>query len=129
MRRQAVLLILAAAAAALAALMVNSALKLREAEIVRAHAQSVEIVVAARNLPLGSRIEQSSIKLARWSREALPPGASQDMQAVMNNYVRRALVTNEPITAEALFNGDRSAGVMPLVIPLECAPCRCRLTR
>jgi pilus assembly protein CpaB len=117
MRRQAIFLIFATVAAALAALMVNSALKLREGEIARAEALSVEIVVAARDLPLGSRIDQSSVKLARWSREALPPGAIQDMQTIMNDYVRRALVTNEPITAEALFNGDKSAGVMPLVIP------------
>jgi pilus assembly protein CpaB len=117
MRRQLTFLVLAVSAAALAALMVNGALRQREAELVRAKAQSVEIVVAARDLPLGSRIDQGSIKLARWSREALPPEAIEDVQSVMNGYVRRALVTNEPVTAEALFNGDKSAGVMPLVIP------------
>jgi pilus assembly protein CpaB len=118
MRRQALFLVFAASAAALAAMMVNSALKGREAEIARAQAQSVQIAVAAHDLPLGSRIDEGSLKLTRWSRDALPPGAFFDTQAVKNNFVRRALVTNEPITAEALFNGDKSAGVMPLVIPL-----------
>ena len=117
MRRQAIFLIFAAAAAGLAALMVHSSLKLREAEIARAQAQSVEIVVAARDLPLGSQIDQGSVKLARWSREALPPGAVLDAQTVINDYVRRELVANEPVTDEALFNSDKSAGVMPLVIP------------
>jgi pilus assembly protein CpaB len=117
MRRQVIFLLFAVSAAALAALMVDAALRQREAEIVRAQAQSVEIAVAARDLPLGSRLDQGSLKLARWSRDALPPGAIFDMQTVMNNYVRRALVTNEPVTADALFNGDKSAGVMPLVIP------------
>ena len=117
MRRQIIFLTFAAAAAALAAVLVNSALKGREAEILKAQAQSVDIVVAARDLPLGSRIDQGSIKFARWSREALPPGAVLDMQSVTNDYVRRSMVTNEPVTQEALFNGDKSAGVMPLVIP------------
>ena len=119
MRRQIIFLTFAAAAAALAAVLVNSALKGREAEILKAQAQSVDIVVAARDLPLGSRIDQGSIKFARWSREALPPGAVLDMQSVTNDYVRRSMVTNEPVTQEALFNGDKSAGVMPLVIPLS----------
>jgi pilus assembly protein CpaB len=117
MRRQAIFLIFAVATAALAALMVNSALKLRDAKIAHAQAQSVDIVVAARDLPLGSRIDSGSIKLARWSRDALPPGAVFDMKTVVNDYVRRELVANEPVTAEALFNGDKGAGVMPLVIP------------
>lgn len=117
MRRQAIFLLLAVSAAALAALMVNGALRQREAQLVRAQAQSVEIVVAARDLPLGSRIDQGAVKLARWSRDALPPGAVFDAQTVMNDYVRRELVINEPVTAEALFNGDKSAGVMPLIIP------------
>jgi pilus assembly protein CpaB len=117
MRRQAIFLLFAVVAAALAALMVNNALKLREAEIVRARAQSVEILVAARDLTLGTRIDQSSVKFARWSLEDLPPGAIKDLQEVMSDYVRRAMVTNEPVTAEALFNGDKNAGVMPLVIP------------
>jgi pilus assembly protein CpaB len=117
MRRQVIFLILAVSTAALAALMVNSALKLRDAAIVRAQAQSVDIVVAARDLPLGSRIDQGSVRLVRWSRDALPPGAVFGMKTVMNDYVRRELVANEPVTAEALFNGDKSAGVMPLIIP------------
>jgi len=117
MRRQFIFLLFAVSAAALAAVMVNGALRHRDAEVVRAKAQSVEIVVAARDLPLGSRIDQGSVKLARWSRDALPVGAVFDPQPLMKGYVRRALVTNEPVTAEALFNGDKSAGVMPLVIP------------
>jgi pilus assembly protein CpaB len=117
MRRQVIFLILAMSTAALAALMVNSALKLRDAAIVRAQAESVDILVAARDLPLGSRIDQGSVRLMRWSRDALPPGAIFDMKTVMNDYVRRELVANEPVTAEALFNGDRGAGVMPLIIP------------
>jgi pilus assembly protein CpaB len=117
MRRQTIFLILGMSAAALAALMVNSTLKLRDAALARAQAQSVDIVVAARDLPLGSRIDQGTVKLVLWSRDALPPGALFDTKMVMNDYVRRELVANEPVTAEALFNGDKSAGVMPLVIP------------
>ncbi len=116
MRRQTLFIVLAGLAAALAAIVVYSALKKREAEVARARGESVEIVVAASDLPLGSRVEPGSVKLARWSREAIPPGAFLGPAPLMNSYVRRALVANEPVVTADLFQGEKTAGVMPLLI-------------
>jgi pilus assembly protein CpaB len=117
MRRPIVFVLLAGVAALVAALVVYSALKKREAQVREAMAQTVEIVVAAHDLPLGTKIDESSVKMARWSRDSMPPGAFTSPQAVMNAYVKSSLVENEPIVADRLFVGDKTAGVMPLLIP------------
>jgi pilus assembly protein CpaB len=117
MRRPTVYVALAGVSALIAAIIVYSALKKREAEVQQAMVKSVEIVVAARDLPLGSKIDASSVKLARWSRDSVPPGAFTDTGSLMNSFVKDSFVTNEPIVGDKLFTGAKTAGVMPLLIP------------
>src|SRR5579875_246296 len=118
MRRPTLYVVVAALAAMIAAIIVYSALKKREAEVERAMVKSVEIVVAAHDLPLGTKIDPGSVKLARWSRDSVPPGAFTDPAAVMNTFVKDSFVTNEPVVADKLYVGTRTAGVMPLLIPV-----------
>ena len=117
MRRPLIFAILAGLAAVLAAIIVFSALKRREAEVQKALASTVDIVVAARDLHLGERIDAGAIKLARWQRDSVPAGAFTDPQAVINSFVRIETVASEPIVAAKLFMGEKTAGVMPLLIP------------
>ncbi len=117
MRRPTVYVALAGVSALIAAVIVYSALKRREAEVQRAMVKSVEIVVAARDLPLGTKIDAGAVKLARWSRDAVPPGAFTDASAVVNNFVKDSFVTNQPIVGDKLFTGAKAAGEMPLLIP------------
>jgi pilus assembly protein CpaB len=100
-----------------AALLVYSELQQREAAIQRATAQTVKVLVAARTLPLGAKIDSSSVRLALWSRDAIPPGSYSDSGAVLGAFVRNSFVENEPILGSKLFMGRKSAGVMPLLIP------------
>ncbi len=117
MRRPIGFFLIAGVAAMLAALIVYSALKKREAEVQRAIANSVEIVVAKSNLPLGAKLTPDAVRLARWSRDAVPPGAFTDPQSVAGSFVKSSMVENEPIVAAKLFTGEKAAGVMPLLIP------------
>lgn len=117
MRRPLGFFLLAGFAAMLAALVVYGTLKQREAEVQHAMVQSVDILVAAQDLPLGSKIDASSVKLTRWSRESLPAGAYEKPDAVIGTFVKSSFVTNEPIVGSKLFSGGKSAGVMPLLIP------------
>jgi pilus assembly protein CpaB len=117
MRRPLIFAILAGLAAVLAAVIVFSALKRREAEVQKALASTVEIVVAAHDLPLGARIDSGAVKLARWSRESVPSGAFTDPQALLNSFVKIEIVADEPVVAAKLFMGQKTAGVMPLLIP------------
>jgi pilus assembly protein CpaB len=117
MRRQVTFVVLALMAATVAAMLVYSALQKREAEIQQAIVRSVEIAVAAHDLPIGSKLDSSSIKMVRWSRDDLPPGAITDSSTVLNQYTRAGIVEGEPIVESRLFHGERNAGVLPLLIP------------
>jgi pilus assembly protein CpaB len=117
MRRPMVFVLLAGLAAMLASVMVYSALKRREAEVQNAMAHNVEVVVAAYDLPLGTKIELGEVKTARWSADSLPDGAYTDPKQVIGSYVKNSFVANEPIVQAKLFTGDKTAGVMPLLIP------------
>jgi pilus assembly protein CpaB len=112
-----VFVLLAGLAAMLASVMVYSALKRREAEVQNAMSHNVEVVVAAYDLPLGTKIDLGEVKLARWSADSLPEGAYTDPHQVIGSYVKNSLVANEPIVQAKLFTGDKTAGVMPLLIP------------
>jgi len=117
MKRPIIFVLIAGFAALVAALVVYSALKKREAEVQQAMVQSVDIVVAAHALGIGTKLDPSSVKTARWSRDSLPPGAFTDASAVMNKYTKASLVENQPIVADWLFSGEKNAGVLPLLIP------------
>jgi pilus assembly protein CpaB len=117
MRRPMVFVLLAGLAAMLASVMVYSALKRREAEVQNAMAHNVEVVVAAYDLPLGTKIEPGEVKTARWSADSIPDGAYTDPKQVIGSFVKNSLVANEPIVQSKLFTGDKTAGVMPLLIP------------
>jgi pilus assembly protein CpaB len=117
MRRPMVFVLLAGLAAMLASVMVYSALKRREAEVQNAMAHNVEVVVAAYDLPLGTKIELGEVKTARWSADSLPDGSYTDPRQIIGSYVKNSFVANEPIVQSKLFTGDKTAGVMPLLIP------------
>jgi pilus assembly protein CpaB len=117
MKRPIVFVILAAMGALLAAIVVFSAIRKRESEVQRAMAQTVEIVVAANVIPLGSKLEPDSVKLVRWSRDSVPQGGFTDPQAVADSFAKTEFEANEPIVASKLFMGQKTSGVMPLLIP------------
>ena len=117
MRRPVIFVLLAGFAALVAALVVYSALKKREAEVEAARVLSVPIVVASHDLTIGSKLDQNSTKMTRWSRDSVPPGAFTDPGSVMGQYTKTGFVENEPIVADRLFSGIKNAGVLPLLVP------------
>jgi len=117
MKRPIVFVILAAMGAVLAAVVVFSAIRKREAEVQSAMAHSVEVVVAANDIPLGAKLEPDAVKLVRWARDSVPQGAFTDPQAVAGSFARSAFIANEPVVANKLFMGEKTSGVMPLLIP------------
>jgi pilus assembly protein CpaB len=117
MRRPVMFVVLAGLAAMLASVVVYSALKKRETEVQNAMAKNVNIVVAAYDLPLGTKIEPGELKLTKWSSDSLPDGAYRNPSEVIGSFVKGSFVANEPIVASKLFIGQKTAGVLPLLIP------------
>src|SRR5689334_20275108 len=97
MRRPIVFVMLAGIVALVAAMVVYSALRKREAAIQQAMVKSVEIAVAARDLPVGTKIGPADVKLTRWSRDDLPPGSFTNSGSLVNQYAKRNIVQSEPI--------------------------------
>src|SRR5712672_3153400 len=117
MRRPIIFILLAGLGAILAAIVVFSALRNRESEVQRAMAHTVEVVVAARDVPLGEKLQPDSVKLVRWAREGVPQGAFTDPNAVVGSFAKSQFVANEPVVVSKLFMGEKTSGVMPLLIP------------
>jgi pilus assembly protein CpaB len=107
---------LAMVAAVLAAIVVFSALRNREAQTQLALAQTEQIVVAARDVDVGAKLSLDDVKLIRWSRQSVPQGAFTDPSAVANNYAKSAIIDGQPIVQRNLISADRIPGVMPMMI-------------
>jgi pilus assembly protein CpaB len=116
MRRPTIFLMLAMVAAVLAAIVVFSALKNREAQVQVALAQTQDIVVAARDVHLGEKLTGDDVKLVRWSRQSVPEGAFTDPSMVGNSYARDELVVGQPVVQHNLITADKIPGVMPMII-------------
>ena len=117
MRRPIIFILLAGLGAVLAAIVVFSALRNRESEVQRAMAHTVEVVVAARDIPLGEKLQPDAVKLVRWARDGVPQGAFTDPNAVLGSFAKSQFFANEPVVASKLFMGEKTSGVMPLLIP------------
>src|SRR5579863_7879648 len=117
MKRPIVFVILAAMGAMLAAIVVFSAIRKRESEVQRAMAHTVEVVVAANDIAVGTKIDASAVKLVRWARDSVPQGAFTDPQAITGAFAKSEFVAGEPMVASQLFMGQMTSGVMPLLIP------------
>ena len=81
-----------------------------------------DVMVAARDLPLGTKIADGDFVWQSWPKESVPPGTtrkSQDPKAfetVRGSIVRAALFQGEPMRAEKLIHGDNS-GFMSAILP------------
>ena len=53
----------------------------------------------------------------RWARDSVPQGAFTDPQAIAGSFAKSEFVAGEPIVASKLFMGQKTSGVMPLLIP------------
>ncbi|SRR6266446_1575883 len=111
MRRPTILVLLAGFAALVAALVVYSALNKREPPLPLPIAQSIRIVVAAHDLAIGSKLDQNSIKLTRWSKNSIPAGAFTNPESVMGQYTKTDFVENEPIVVGRLTKSPNSAKI------------------
>ncbi len=117
MSRRLLFFLFTAALALMAALLVRSALKSKEASIQALQHNTVRILVAARALAVGERVDASALRLVSWPREHVPPGAVDDLQAAVGKIVKRSLSASQPLVAGALLDPEKTGGVLPLIIP------------
>ena len=78
---------------------------------------TVDVVVAAHPLQLGTRLTADHVKLVKWPAEAQIAGAFAKVEDVVERGVISDVAENEPITAARLAPREAGAGLPPSIPP------------
>jgi len=73
------------------------------------------VVVATRDLPLGTTLTAEHVRAVAWPKDVLPQNAFAAAPAVVGRVTLARLVANEPVTTAKLAPAD-TRGLLPLVI-------------
>src|SRR5881628_1677826 len=89
----------------------------RELEAIRNSGSrpTVDVVVAADQIPIGSRVEANQVKLVAWPIEAQPEGTARATKDVLGSIARATIERNQPILHQDLV--AQGSGLLPLMIP------------
>ena len=74
-----------------------------------------EIVVAAVDIPVGSRLSEKSLTLAAWPEANIPKGAFTDMAELKDRIAVSKLVAGEPLLAAELAAPGSGAGLVAMI--------------
>lgn len=115
-RRTLVILLLAVLSGSLAAVSTLRFLRDRAAPLVAATTtlETRPVVVAARDVPLGARLEEEDVQVIQWPANALPAGIAAASSEVVGRSVITELKTNEPVLAAKLADTGLF-GMIPLI--------------
>lgn len=78
--------------------------------------QTSRIVVASRDLPLGTVLTPNDVKLVVWPGDAIPPGYSLRIEDVVGRGVIQNVSANEPLLASKIASKEAGGG-LPITIP------------
>jgi pilus assembly protein CpaB len=111
--RTVVVVTIAILVAAIASLGVYQAIKrmpVREVEV-----RSVFYVVAAHDMPMGSRITKDYVKLVAWPSSSPVPKGFTTIESVLDRGLIDSVVENEPLTESKLAPLEAGAGLPPSI--------------
>lgn len=77
------------------------------------------VVVAASDIPIGTRLTANLIAVRTWPKGGLPQGAVSEQEAVLGRLVKGEITRGEPILEQRLFPKDLAGapGVMSVLVP------------
>lgn len=104
--------VLLAAVASMGMYRVVSRLPARTAEV-----KTIDVVVAAHPLKLGTRLTADHVKLVKWPAEAPVTGAFAKVEEVVNRGLISPVEPNEPLTQNKLAPLEAGAGLPPSIPP------------
>jgi len=85
--------------------------------IVKDEAPVAKIVVAATDIPVGSRLSESNMALAVWPEANVPKGAFTDMTELTDRIAVSKLVAGEPLLDAELAAPGSGAGLVAMIEP------------
>lgn len=84
----------------------------REVEVATRH-----IVVAAENLPLGTRLSKEQVKLVGWPAATPVDGSFTSVDEIVGRGLIQPVLANEPVTESRLAPKEAGAGLSPSIPP------------
>lgn len=77
----------------------------------------VPVVVAARQLPIGTKLSAADLRVATWPASNPVPGGFPTIEAVLERGLIGDMVENEPITPGKLAATEAGSGLPPIIPP------------
>ncbi len=115
-RRMFIVLLLALVSGVAAAFLALRFVSQSDSPVTSTRANTSEVVVAARDLQLGSVLTPQDIKLIEWPGNSLPVGYSSSTEEVLGRGLITSVAENEPLLSSKLALSEAGGG-LPIVIP------------
>ena len=93
---------------------------LKQESVKSKQAASFVIMVAASDIPIGAKLNETNLKPAGWPKDSVPAGSFTDARSLVNRVVVRSLSAGDAVTEQKLLPKEGSAaatGVMTYIIP------------
>ncbi len=113
----AVIAVVALFLATIAAYLVYNYLSVKEQEAAKAKMEVQPIVVAATDIPFGSRLQAPQLKTASWPKSNLPAGFTTDTKAVEGRLAINSIPAGSPVVETSLAPVSGESGVLSYIIP------------
>ena len=75
------------------------------------------VVVAARSMPIGTKLTEHDVKVVAWPASSMVPGAVTAAAEVVNLGLIVGVLENEPITTSKLASRETGSGLPPAIPP------------
>jgi pilus assembly protein CpaB len=77
----------------------------------------VPVVVASRNLPIGTQLSGTDLRVVTWPASSAVPGGFTAPEEIINRGLVADMVENEPVTTLKLAPVEAGAGMSPIIPP------------
>jgi len=118
MKKPGTILLMAVVLGALVSAWVYNLIRSKERQVEAARAaaagDTIELVVAAQEIPIGARIEASHVRTTRWPLDAQPEGALRKPEEAVGQIARVTIDKNRPVVGTELV--AQGVGLLPMLI-------------
>ena len=118
MKKPGTILLMAVVLGALVSAWVYNLIRSKERQVEAARrsaaGDTIELVVAAQEIPIGARIEASHVRTTRWPIDAQPEGALKQPEEAVGQIARMTIEKNRPVVGSQLVS--QGVGLLPMLI-------------
>lgn len=75
------------------------------------------VVVAAFDIPYGTKVEAAMAKVVAWPKDSVPEGAFTDINAIVDKLAATAILSDDPLTAKRLVDKLGGSALASLIEP------------